>query len=451
MKRHVGQRAVVIGAGVGGLSAAGALSPYFENVVVIERDLLPSSAASRTGTPQDRHSHGILAGGLQALSELFPGFAKDLAEAGAVTVNAFRDFQYERPDVGVLPRRDCGLSILCFSRPLIEQVLRQRLAALGNLTLQSQCRVTEIVPATNRLSVRFVDVTGSVTIMPADLVIDASGRGAPTLALLDTLGWARPPETAVGIDISYTTVRLPQPSATPANAKIMYTLPAPPAVPLAALLIPVENRQSLVTLCGWGTTKHPQSWEEFLAALRQLHTPTIYNAIRDLPPPDGLKHYLFEESRWRHFEQLPSLPRGLLPVADSLCRFNPIYGQGMSVAARQAKLLHDTLARVAGERDPITALQKEFMANVAPLLQAPWHMGVNADFAFPGTRGERPERYEESRQFEAALFRAVVADPVVQRTFSDVMQLVKPFDLLDSPDIQSRIKACAEVATTAEA
>jgi 2-polyprenyl-6-methoxyphenol hydroxylase-like FAD-dependent oxidoreductase len=292
-----------------------------------------------------------------------------------------------------------------------------------------------------------VDSAGHDSAITADLVVDASGRGAPTLALLDALGWSRPPETAVGVDLRYTTVRLPQPSATPASAKILYTLPAPPDLPLAALLLPIENGQCLVTLCGWGATEHPQTWDQFLAALRQLHTPTIHNAIRDLAPPDGLTHYMLEESRWRHFEQLPKLPRGLLPVADSLCRFNPVYGQGMSVAARQAKLLHDTLARVAGERDPIPALQADFMANVAPLLQAPWILGVNADFAFPGTRGERPERYEESRQFEAALFRAAVVDPVVQRALSDVMQLMKPFELLDSPDIQRRIKAAVEAAT----
>ena len=403
MNRHVGQRAVVIGAGLGGLSAAGALSSYFGNVVVLERDPLPSSSASRSGTPQDRHSHGILASGLEALSELFPGLANDLADAGAVPVNAFRDFQYERADVGVLPRRDCGLSILCFSRPLIEHMLRRRLAGLGNVALQSQCRVTEILPGTDPLAIRFVDSAGHATTIAADLVIDASGRGAPTLALLDVLGWARPPETAVGVDIRYTTVRLPQPSATPANAKILYTLPAPPDLPLAALLIPIENGQCLVTLCGWGATEQPQSWDAFLAALRRLHTPTIYNAVRDHPPPDGLKHYMLEESRWRHFERLAKLPRGLLPVADSLCRFNPVYGQGMSVAARQAKLLRDTLARAAEGRDPITTLQTDFMAKVAPLLQAPWILGVNADFDFPSTRGDRPERYEESRQFEAAL------------------------------------------------
>ena len=84
------------------------------------------------------------------------------------------------------------------------------------------------------------------------------------------------------------------------------------------------------------------------------------------------------------------------------------------------------------------------MTEVGPLLQTPWSMGVNADFAYPGTRGERPERYEESRQFEAALFRAVVADPVVQTAFSDVIQLVKPFELLQGPDIQQRIEAQAQ-------
>jgi hypothetical protein len=133
----------------------------------------------------------------------------------------------------------------------------------------------------------------------------------------------------------------------------------------------------------------------------------------------------------------------VLPVADALCRFNPVYGQGMSVAARQAKLLCGVLDRVAGEADPIAALQTAFMSEVGSLLQAPWNIGVNADFAYPGTRGERPERYEESRQFEAALFRAVVADAVVQRAFSDVLQLVKPFDLLQDADIRQRIEAYA--------
>jgi hypothetical protein len=176
-----------------------------------------------------------------------------------------------------------------------------------------------------------------------------------------------------------------------------------------------------------------------------LKTTSIYDAVRDLTPLEGLRHFGFDESRWRHFERLDTLPHGVLPVGDSLCRFNPVYGQGMSSAAKQAKLLHDVLARVAAEANPIAALQTQFMAEVGVVLQAPWSMGVNADFAYPGTRGERPEHYEQGRQFEAALVRAAVADPVVQAAFSDVMQLVKPFDRLQDPDIKQRIEAHAEV------
>ncbi|WP_225702225.1 NAD(P)/FAD-dependent oxidoreductase [Bradyrhizobium cenepequi] len=383
-----------------------------------------------------------MAGGLQALGDIFPGFERDLANRGAVSINVFGDVRYERPDVGALPQRDCGASILCASRPLIEDVLRRKVAAIANVTLRSQCRVMDIVPDAILPSVRYESGARELVAVEADLVVDASGRGAPTLGLFDSLGWERPLDTVVGVDISYTTVVV-RPVGTPPDGQILVTLPDPRTSVLAGLIMPMEGGGCFVSLSQHGATERPETWEDFLALSRQLNTPTIYNAICKLPPPDGLRHFVFDESRWRHFERLQKLPRGVLPVADALCRFNPVYGQGMSVAARQAKLLYGVLDRVAGEADPIAALQTEFMSEVGSLLQAPWNMGVNADFAYPGTRGERPERYEESRQFEAALFRAVVADPVVQRAFSDVLQLMKPFDLLQDADIRHRIEAYA--------
>jgi 2-polyprenyl-6-methoxyphenol hydroxylase-like FAD-dependent oxidoreductase len=440
MSRHFGQRAVVIGAGIGGLSAAGALSSAFKEVIILEREALPASVMSRAGVSQDRHPHLLLAGGLQALDSIFPGYARDLADAGAVPVNAFKDIQYERPDVGALPRRDCSTSLLCASRPLIEHILRRKVVAIANVTLQSQSRVTEIVPAPTRSLVKFETDAGVGAGIEADLVVDASGRGTPTLGLLDVLGWERPQETAVGVDISYTTAVL-RPGRTSFNWQILVTLPDPSISATAGLIVPLEGGRWFVTISHHGATDRPKTWEEFLAVARQLKTPAIYNAIYKLLPPGGLRHFVLDESRWRHFERLKRLPRGILPVADALCRFNPVYGQGMTVAAREAKLLRDILDRVAGEADPIEALLAAFMSEVGALLQAPWNMGVNADFAYPTTRGERPERYEESRQFEAALFRAVVADPVVQRAFSDVLQLMEPFELLNEPDIRRRIEA----------
>jgi 2-polyprenyl-6-methoxyphenol hydroxylase-like FAD-dependent oxidoreductase len=206
MSGFLGRRAVVVGAGIGGLSMAVALAKYFEQVEILERDRLTASVGSRSGTPQDRHPHGLLAGGLQALGEIFPGFESDLARAGAVSVRIAQDVQYERPDVGVLPYRDFGISLLCASRPLIELVLRRRAEAIANIALRSDCRVTEIVPAAADAvvnGIRFDAGSRRSEELAADLVVDASGRGALTLALLDALGWERPELTEIGVDLSY--------------------------------------------------------------------------------------------------------------------------------------------------------------------------------------------------------------------------------------------------------
>src|SRR5271155_2460452 len=154
----LGKRAVVIGAGIGGLAPAGPLAPYFEQIDILERDRLAATAGSRSGTPQDRHPHGLLAGGLRALDQIFPGFEGGLAAAGAVPVGVgvARDVQFERPDVGALPKRDFGLSMLCATRPLIELVLRRQAEAIANITLRPAARVTGIVPAVDGAGVRGV-------------------------------------------------------------------------------------------------------------------------------------------------------------------------------------------------------------------------------------------------------------------------------------------------------
>jgi 2-polyprenyl-6-methoxyphenol hydroxylase-like FAD-dependent oxidoreductase len=227
----LGRRAIVVGAGIGGLSAAGALAKSFDQVDVLERDDLATSARSRSGTPQDRHPHGLLAGGLRALDRIFPDFNRDLAAAGAVPVTFARDVQFERPDVGVLPKRDFGISVLCATRPLIELVLRRRAEAVANITLRPASRVIGIVPATGGAGVRgvqFVNGSGRFETLDADLVVDASGRGAPTLTLLDALCWDRPQMTEIGVDITYATAVVEIPPNATTEWKAVLTLPAPP-------------------------------------------------------------------------------------------------------------------------------------------------------------------------------------------------------------------------------
>jgi 2-polyprenyl-6-methoxyphenol hydroxylase-like FAD-dependent oxidoreductase len=169
----------------------------------------------------------------------------DLVRAGAVRIQLAQDVRYERADVGALPQRDLGLSLLGASRPLIEFVLRNRAMAIANIGLRTECRVTEIVPVAAGAAVRgvrFDAASGGSEMLEADLVVDASGRGALTSTLLNL--WAcngrRKPRSVL--------ILLPQPSwcrfppMRRPDWKFVLTLPNPPTLALSAVLIPVEDR-----------------------------------------------------------------------------------------------------------------------------------------------------------------------------------------------------------------
>lgn len=440
-----GHRAIVIGGGMGGLSIAGALMDRFEQVVVLERDRLPDAAKSRSGTPQDRQPHGLLAGGVNAIDAMFPRFAQDLAEAGAVQVLLSKETCHERADVGMLPRRDLGVTIPCASRPLMEWVLRRQVEASANITLRSGCRVTAIMPNEEggARGVAFESERGKSETLRADLVIDASGRGNLMLDLMTKLDRQVPETSEVGVDIAYSTVMLKIPPDQRPDWKIATTLSNPPISTLGASLMPMEDGCDLLLIADRGPQARRTSWGAMVDALREMTTRTIYNTVRHLKPVGDIRYFGFPASVWRRYELLPELPHGALPMGDALCRFNPVYGQGIASVAQQAQLLRDALDRSSRATDPIANAQVLFMADVGDLLQTPWNMSANADFAFPQTRGQRPERFEEGRHFEAALYRAVVADPVVHSTLMEVAHLLRPGTELRTPEMMQRIEAAA--------
>ena len=250
--------------------------------------------------------------------------------------------------------------------------------------------------------------------------------------------------TEVGIDIAYATAVVSMPPDAPAYWKLGVAHGAPPLDARHAVLVPIEGRRMTVTIGELHGKDRLDSWEAFLErGLGRLHTRSFYNALRQAEPTDEIRNYVFQASQWRHFERLPRLPHGILPLGDALCRFNPIHGQGMSSAAKQALLLRDVLERLHHSLDPIPSVQAWVMAGVTEILHTPWAMSTTADFAYPATRGERPEHFAEGHEFEAALFRTAMVDPVVHRTMVDVMQLLEPIGLLREPEIQRRIEAAS--------
>jgi 2-polyprenyl-6-methoxyphenol hydroxylase-like FAD-dependent oxidoreductase len=440
----IGKQAVVIGAGMGGLAAAGALADHFEQVLVLERDTPPSEPAHRAGTPQARHVHGLLlSSGQRALGDLFPGFEQDLARAGAVPLNPGLDLRVERPGYDPFPQRDVGCVSYAASRPTIESVVRRRVEGLANITLRPRCRVTDLLASPNGEAVTGVcceDDSGASEAVAADLVVDASGRGAPTLALLQSIGRALPEETTIGIDLSYSTCVFAIPDDAPIEWKGVLTFAQAPHNRRGGIMLPLEGNRWMVTLGGRLGDVPPGDAEGFLTYAQSLRTPTIYNAIRHAKPLDGVARYGFRESVLRHFERVDVFPRGLLPIGDAICRFNPVYGQGMSVAALEACLLQRLLERLGEGGNPLAALAPAFFAEVQTLIETPWSVAI-LDFAFPDARGQRPADFETTLKFGIALTRLAAEDPAVHQLTAEVQHLLRPRSAYRDPALVQRVLA----------
>jgi 2-polyprenyl-6-methoxyphenol hydroxylase-like FAD-dependent oxidoreductase len=439
----IGKQAVVIGAGMGGLTAAGALADCFDQVVVLERDTLPSEPVYRAGTPQARHVHALLLSGQRALSELFPGFEQDLAWAGAVPLRAGLDVRVERPGYDPFPQRDLGWFSYAVSRPTIERAVRGRVESRANTTLRQRCRVQEVLASPNGgavTGVRYENGNGASETIAADLVVDASGRGALTLALLQSIGRPLPEETTIGIDLGYATCVFAIPDDASTDWKGVMTFGQAPQNSRGGLMLPLEGNRWMATIGGRHGDVPSGDAEGFLNFARGLRTPTIYNAINHAKLLDGVARYGFPESVRRHFERLDVFPRGLLPIGDAICRFNPVYGQGMSVAALEAWLLQRLLERLGGDSDPIAGLAPTFFAEAQALIETPWSVAT-LDFVFPDTRGQRPTDFETTLKFGIALTRLAAEDPAVHKLTAEVQNLLRPRSVYSDPALVQRVLA----------
>jgi 2-polyprenyl-6-methoxyphenol hydroxylase-like FAD-dependent oxidoreductase len=200
--REAGQRAVVLGASMGGLLAARVLSDFYRTVLVVERDLLPGEPAQRRGVPQGRHVHGLLSSGSRVLEELFPGLLAELVANGANVLEGdpslvcVRFGGHELGRSGRLTDPKVLTSYLA-SRPFLEAHVRNRLRAIGNVAILDGHDAVELIAAQpHRVTgVRVANRDdGMEQVLDADLVVDGLGRSARTPAFLDRLGYGRPPE-----------------------------------------------------------------------------------------------------------------------------------------------------------------------------------------------------------------------------------------------------------------
>jgi hypothetical protein len=206
-------------------------------------------------------------------------------------------------------------------------------------------------------------------------------------------------------------------------------------------LAPIEGSGWILGLLGSHDAKPPDDEAGFLEFTQRLRTQTIHKAIKGATRRTPISRYGFKASRWRHFENLEKFPAGLIPFGDTISRFNPIYGQGMSVAAKEACLLRDLLTSSAEEGNGIGSVPGEFLAQAQPIIDAPWATAVVPDFLDPLTEGERPADLENALKFGAALRKLAYEDAGIHKLMLEVQHMLKPRSVLREPEIVERVQA----------
>jgi 2-polyprenyl-6-methoxyphenol hydroxylase-like FAD-dependent oxidoreductase len=434
MPRSGGQ-ALVVGASVAGLVTARVLTDFFERVTLLDRDDLSGGASPRKGVPQSRHPHALLSGGLQVLQELFPQLTDDLLGHGALLCDLQGDGRYYSGG-RLMRRRASPLRAVAVSRPLLEERLRAAVLALPGVDLRAPVVLLDLVGHDGRVTGVRVRRDGTEEVLDGDLVVDATGRGSHTPAWLAEHGYPRPDESAVDVGISYVTWTFDRRPGDLTGARFLLTAPSAD-LPRFGAALAAEGDRWLVGCAGYRGDPAPLT----PAALREFTATLPARELADLvasrEPIEEVRSHRFPSSTRRHYEKLVRFPDGLVVIGDALSSFNPIYGQGMTVAALEAAALRDELA--ADETD----LAPRFFRRAARLIDVAWDLAANGDLAIPVVPGPRPLRVRLLNWYVGQLALASAVDADVGLTFIRVANLLDPPSALVRPGIVGRVVGAA--------
>jgi hypothetical protein len=378
----------------------------------------------------------LLARGREILEEFFPGLTGDLAGQGAVVGDIARDFRWFL-EGAYYSQPASGLTALTVSRPLLEGYVRARLLDLPNVVAIEACDVLGLEMSADGgrvVGVRARRLSGEDTdeILPADLVVDATGRGSRLPAWLESLGYTPPAEEQVEVRVGYATRLYHRPPTQVLDA-IAVIGASTPEMPRSGVLVAIEGSRWIVGLTGYLGDYPPTDEDGFRAFAAGLPTPEIAAVVAHAEPLSAAVPYRFPASQRRRYERLTHFPESLLVIGDAMCSFNPVYGQGMTVAALEALALRECL--VGGT----SRLAPRFFARAARIVDTPWSIAVGSDLRFPGVPGKRGPMVRFINWYLGRLHHAARHDPAVAVAFHQVANLVAPTSRLLRPLIALRV------------
>ncbi len=380
--------AIVIGGSIAGMLTARVLTNHFAAVTVIERDVLPTTPDFRKGAPQARHLHGLLARGQQIVEGYFPGIGAEMTAQGAVPTNMGSEFRLYINSRPVQPF-PWDIPLNACSRALLEWAMGQRLRALEAVRfregydVKGLCTDADGIRATGvRIQARHNGAAEEV--ITGDLIVDASGRGSRLPVWLTALGFPAPAETVVDAQAGYATRIYRRTANHNQSWKVVYSIPQAPHQSRGCIIGPMEGERWQITLTGMNGDHPPTDAEGFVAFAHSIPVPELYRVLSQAEPltdPIGYRH---GANRLRHYERLPRHLEGVLAIGDSVYALNPVYGQGMTVAALGAAALDQLLGSLRHHpADNATGLARRFQGMLAKVNTGPWQMATGQDLRWP--------------------------------------------------------------------
>ncbi|MGP3948820.1 FAD-dependent oxidoreductase [Streptomyces sp. 7N604] len=428
---------VVMGGSVAGLLTAHVFSRHAERVTVLERDHYEDSPEPRAGVPQSRHTHVLLTSGMDALSELMPGLLPELRDAGAPCLAVPADLGVWQAGQWI-SRRHPSAPVMTPSRPFLEQRIRRRVLADPRIRVRTATEVTGLLGRSDHITGVMVRGRGADhharQELVADLVVDATGRTSRTPQWLADLGGSPPGEDVVETGRAYATAVF-HADGPAEDLRGFYIVPDA-GQQLGAIILPAEGDRWMVTLSGprdHAPPTDPAGFVDFVGRLPHAAPHKWLSRAHPVGRPVGYRH---TANRRRRYDRMARARTGLLVVGDALCALNPVYGQGLSVAALNAVALTRALA---GERLPsVHALQRAVLRSS----RAAWDVATGADSPMPGAVGSAVRNGPVDRLLTWYLDRVrdhVPGDPVVCSANRDVLFLLAPpRSLLTSPRVLRR-------------
>jgi flavin-dependent dehydrogenase len=447
----MGEKIIVMGAGMAGLACALALSEPGREIIVLDRDPAPGGNVEtafkdweRKGVTQLRHSHVFLGRLFCLIRDFYPELLAELKANGAREWTFADGVPKTLKDEYAPMPGDEDLTILFSRRTTFEFLIRKFAERRAGVTLRTSAAVKGLLTERRNglLTVTGVELIkeDGVETLTADIVIDATGRNSQIPEQLSALGAILPYEEHPAGILYFTRhyrfrdgVSEPERGDVPGAGDLGY---------LKYGIFNADNRHFSLTLAvpEIETTlrtaiPRPETFDAICAKLPGVQAWTKPQTAEPVSKVFGMGNL---KNGWRAYVAKDGTPAALnfFAVGDSLVRSNPLYGRGCSQAFIAGHLLAEVLDRYPDPADRARAYDKGVRQELKPF----WDAMVKQDKAsIRRAAAEQDPTYKSSAK--ARWIKSFVEDAINPATRGDMKVLravMRPFQMLEAPSVWLR-------------